>query len=455
MPHNSDELTRKVMDLLLDAVCVVDGDNRYVFVSGACEAIFGYRADEMIGKPIYDFVHPGDRARTAAAAGKVLGGTPHLHFRNRYVRKDGSVAHIMWAARRLDGGLRLGIARDITELVRAESMQAAMYAIAEAAHDAKNLVALFRRIHTIVAGLLPADRFVIALREKDGEALHFPYGLEGGDTSAPLDVAAIEPLCARIVRSGEAVLSSEATPQSEAPASDAGLAWLGAPLRAHKGIIGALAIHNRARAARYSDKDLELAQFVSAQIATAIERKRTEIHLQHLALHDVLTGLPNRELFHDRLSTALVRAQRRRGHMALLYVDLDEFKEANDRFGHATGDLLLQQVAARLISCVRESDTVARIGGDEFVVVLDGIRAPEDAALVAKKIRATLVAPFELGHHRLQISSSIGIAVHPEHGGDSQTLMCHADTAMYADKLRDTAESTALSPDSPLDSAVT
>lgn len=433
MAHDSDELTGKVMDLLLDAVCVVDRDDRYIYVGGACEAIFGYRADEMIGKPMYDFIHPDDRDRTAAAAENVVAGASHLHFRNRYVRKDGSVVHIMWSARRLNGGLRLGVARDVTELVRAESMQAAMYAISEAAHEAKDLVALFRRIHGIVAELLPAGHFVIALRDDQSDTPHFPYGFGEDDAGSKPDLAVIEPFCARIIHGGEPMPSHD-TADATDDGDGGARAWLGVPLRSQRGIVGALAIRHRPGAAPYSDKDRELLQFVSTQIATAIERKQAEIRLQHLALHDVLTGLPNRELFRDRLNTALIRAQRQQGRMALLYIDLDEFKEVNDGFGHAIGDLLLRQVANRLTSCVRESDTVARIGGDEFVIVLDEIGAPEDAALVAAKIRAVLASPFELAHHRVPISSSIGIAVHPEDGADSETLKRRADAAMYEDK---------------------
>lgn len=431
MPYDSDELTDKVMDLLLDAVCVVDQDDRYVYVSGASEAIFGYRADEMIGKPIYDFVHPDDRARTSEAAGKVSGGTPHLHFRNRYVRKDGSVVHIMWSARRLDSGLRLGVARDVTDLVRAESMQAAMYAISEAAHEAKDLVALFWRIHSIVGELLPADHFVIALRDGESHALGFPYGLDEDDAEAKPDLAVLEPFCARIVQDGRPMLSHDSAHTAD---DDSGHLWLGVPLQSQRGIIGALAIQHGTGGAPYSDKDRELLQFVSTQIATAIERKQAELRLQHLALHDALTGLPNRELFRDRLDTALVRAQRQQSRMAVLYVDLDEFKEVNDGFGHAIGDLLLRQVAERLTSCVRESDTVARIGGDEFVVVLDAIHTPEDAVLVAEKIRAALAGPFELARHRVLVSSSIGIALHPEDGTDGEALLRRADAAMYEDK---------------------
>lgn len=164
-------------------------------------------------------------------------------------------------------------------------------------------------------------------------------------------------------------------------------------------------------------------------------RKATEDEVKRLAFFDPLTNLPNRRLLTDRLHQAVTHAKRDQGHVALIYVDLDRFKPVNDRYGHATGDLLLQAVAHRLRTCVRESDTVARVGGDEFVVLLDGISHANDAMQVAEKIHAVLLEPFRLASGQsVHISSSAGIAMYPEHGQDEATLSRHADAAMYAAK---------------------
>jgi len=122
------------------------------------------------------------------------------------------------------------------------------------------------------------------------------------------------------------------------------------------------------------------------------------------------------------------------GRMALLYVDLDRFKEVNDNHGHSVGDMLLQAVASRLKGCVRETDTVARIGGDEFVVLLHSIHAAEDADKVAQKIRQVLAQPLRLDGHSLTIRTSIGVALYPEHGTEEKQLFRHADEAMYTAK---------------------
>lgn len=164
-------------------------------------------------------------------------------------------------------------------------------------------------------------------------------------------------------------------------------------------------------------------------------RKATEDEVKRLAFFDPLTNLPNRRLLADRLHQAVTHAKRDQGHLALIFVDLDRFKPVNDRYGHASGDQLLQAVAHRLQACVRESDTVARVGGDEFVVLLDGIGKANDAMQVAEKIHAVLLEPFRLASGQsVHISSSAGIAMYPEHGQDEATLSRHADVAMYAAK---------------------
>ena len=160
-------------------------------------------------------------------------------------------------------------------------------------------------------------------------------------------------------------------------------------------------------------------------------RKAAEEHVRHLAHYDALTDLPNRALITDRLQQALAKARRDRAVMAVMFLDLDRFKPVNDNLGHDVGDLLLKQVARRLQACMRESDTVARIGGDEFVVLLPEIEQEQDAIVVAEKIRQTLQQPFDIAGHHLSISSSIGVAVYPEHGHDEKLLLINADIAMY------------------------
>jgi diguanylate cyclase (GGDEF)-like protein/PAS domain S-box-containing protein len=429
-----------VMDLMLDAICVVDVDGRFLFASAACERVFGYKPGELIGRPMIELVYPPDRERTLAAAAEIMSGQPKPHFENRYVRKDGQVVHIMWSARWSEADqARIAVARDVTELKRADVLQSALYDISEAANTTEDLLALFHRIHGIVGTLLPANNLFVALYDEKKDELSFPYYIDEHDLAPAPRKLDSGTLSAEVIRTGQALLL---TPDTDVTLSEHvdtivgkdSLDWLGVPLNSSKGIIGALVVQSYSGEVRYTEQDKSLLQFVSNQIAAAIVRKQNETWLQYIAHHDPLTDLPNRELFHDRLQTALSRARRNKERLAVLYIDLDGFKQVNDGYGHAVGDLLLQEVAQRIRRCLRESDTVGRIGGDEFVVLLNNITLPEHGAVVAEKIRAILERPFELAGQRLHISSSIGVAVCPEHGDDNKQLIRHADEAMYAAK---------------------
>jgi diguanylate cyclase (GGDEF)-like protein/PAS domain S-box-containing protein len=163
-------------------------------------------------------------------------------------------------------------------------------------------------------------------------------------------------------------------------------------------------------------------------------RKRAEAVIYHQAYHDILTDLPNRVLFKDRLGQAMLQARRKGKELAVMFIDLDRFKLVNDTLGHAHGDVLLQQVALRLKECLRKGDTLARQGGDEFTIVLPELRARMDAQVVADTFIERLHQPFDLGGNQVHISASIGIAIYPEHGESTDELLRNADIAMYSVK---------------------
>lgn len=164
------------------------------------------------------------------------------------------------------------------------------------------------------------------------------------------------------------------------------------------------------------------------------EALAAQARIEHMAHFDALTGLPNRSLFFDRLAQALAMSRRSGDRVALFFLDLDRFKPVNDTYGHGVGDALLRAVAERLSGCVRESDTVARIAGDEFTIILPRIPGREDAARVAEKIIRVIGEPFEVEGHRIQIGVSIGIAFFPDDAEDPEALIRRADNAMYAAK---------------------
>jgi diguanylate cyclase (GGDEF)-like protein/PAS domain S-box-containing protein len=182
---------------------------------------------------------------------------------------------------------------------------------------------------------------------------------------------------------------------------------------------------------RVLERTAELAGANALLQGEIVERRQAEARVHHMAYHDSLTGLPNRALLSDRLDRAMLAAQRSARKLAVMFIDLDRFKNINDSLGHTTGDHLLKEVASRLCCAVRASDTVARLGGDEFVVLVPGIRGADEASPVAEKIIEALASAFPLDGRMLHITPSIGICVYPDDGEDVATLMRHADAAMY------------------------
>ncbi len=267
----------RLIHLMLDTVFVVDRDNQIVFVSDACETLLGYQACELIGTSITQYMHPDDLAATRASIMRVMNGQPHYDFCNRYLRKDGSVVHILWAACwSEEAQARIGVARDVTA------------------------------------------------------------------------------------------------------------------------------------------------------------QRKAEDELRFLAHHDPLTRLANRAMFNERLDTALAAARRHNRRLALLFLDINDFKQINDNHGHSVGDRVLCTLARRLESCVGAAGTVARMGGDEFTVLLPDCPSPEAIATHVQHILAVMAEPLDAEFAGIDAPScSIGVARFPEDGNDADMLLRHADGHMY------------------------
>ena len=421
------------IDLLLDAICVVDAAGTFVFVSAGAERIFGYKPEEMLGRSMLELIHPEDQAKTLQTAREIMQGQPKVDFENRYLRKDGQVVHLLWSARWSDSDqLRVAVARDITQLKRTQQRQSALYHISEAAHAAQSLSELYQSIHQILATLLPAANFAILLTDAENGLLQFACQFAVEPEAIVRHQAQIIQFAHQVLQDRSTLRTSLTPPLSAKRGQQPELQhWLVVPLRQQEGWLGALVLFGQEP---YSEHDQDLLEFVSTQIASAIERKKMHDRLQYIALFDVLTNLPNRLLFSDRLQSALYCASREQSQFAVLYLDLDKFKQVNDAAGHAVGDLLLQQAAERIKHAVRSSDTVARFGGDEFVVLLEHIDELSMAQTVAEKVRLALNAPFALAGAQFSVYPSIGISVFPAQGLDEKQLLLEADRAMYRAK---------------------
>ena len=200
----------------------------------------------------------------------------------------------------------------------------------------------------------------------------------------------------------------------------------------HDSLIGIQAVGKGAQ--DYLIKGRVQAEELWRAMRYAMERKRNEQQLKDMATHDALTGLPNRRLFNDRLDIALAQAGRTRQPLIVIMLDLDGFKQVNDTMGHSVGDELLKAVGRRLTGLLRKSDTIARMGGDEFMLLLPQVTRAEDAAAVAQKIVGVVGKRFVLDSHELNVTTSVGVSIYPTDGEDANTLTKNADAAMRSAK---------------------
>jgi len=291
----------------------------------------------------------------------------------------------------------------------------------------------------------PARICAVGRSASQAEGIRFPYFVAGFDPlpePRPLDSGT---LTGEVIRLGRAFLvtpdTQETLPESmRSIVGSESLDWLGVPLISGDHAVGALVVQSYDGGVRYSAHDQALLTFVSSQVASAIERQRAQVarlqqseRIQKLAFYDALTGLPNRALFHDRLRHALGSAERADRNVALLFLDLDRFKEINDSLGHALGDQALQEVARRLQATTRQEETLARLGGDEFVLIAEGADH-ETAAMIALRILRLLIEPIQASGNLLSIGGSIGIAIYPDDGEGADELVRHTDIAMYRAK---------------------
>lgn len=441
--HNSDSSASfnqlKDLDFLLDVVCMVNADNRFVFVSAASEKVFGYAPEEMIGKQMMDFVHPEDLDVTMQTANKVVSKNYMPHFENRYIRKDGEVVDIMWTARWSDKDqLRIAVARDITQRKRSEALQSTLYKISETIYHTENLKKLFQKIHKILNKHLSADYLAVSLYDKDFNALNHVYHLDTKHPLAGSKPFIPESLYSSVLEDAKPKLLTQNALREYKDYSQLNepISWIGLPLQIEQRTIGVLELRNYANSREYKEQDLEALQYISGQIASAIERKQLHDKLQHMALYDELTQLPNRNLFADRLNSAIARAKRKRSTFSLCYLDLNDFKLINDDFGHLAGDKVLKTIAERLSQSMRAEDTFARIGGDELVCIFEKELTKDQLDKLIQKIRELIYQDIDLDGKIVNIKVSVGVAYYPENGATVDQLLKSADDAMYADKRK-------------------
>jgi len=407
------KLFRLLVDQSNDSIQVVDLETmRLLDVNERACLSLGYTREELLSMSVYD-IDPTLDESMRAKLDEVLRKSGSAVFQTLQRRKDGSTFPVEVSMKyvHLDRSYVVCAIRDITERKEAEEALLFKTALLEAQSE------------TTIDGILAADEsdHIILVNKQFG--LHF--GVPDEVLSSEDDLV-VRKYVTDQVESPDAFIEKvkylyshrdEKSRDEFKLKSGKTFDRYSAPLVDSKG-------RHRGRIWYFRD---------------ITDRKTAEERVQYLAYYDALTGLPNRTLLQDRLTKALASARRQKDKVALLFLDLDRFKDINDSFGHALGDLLLQEVAKRLERCVREQDTVARLNvarlnGDEFLIVLTGVKDISDAAVAAKRFMDTMTVEFAVQGHSLGMTCSLGISIFPEHGADSETLIKNADAAMYCAK---------------------
>jgi diguanylate cyclase (GGDEF)-like protein len=314
--------------------------------------------------------------------------------------------------------------RDLSERRRGERMATARQRATQALTASLSLAEAAPAVLDALVQGLGCTEARLWVAEGDPPALVLA-GTSSGATAAPVPAPPDDALARRTLEEGAAAWAGPSVSGSGVD--------LAVPVRVGGQVLGVLEVMCAAARSRDADWVCALAD-VGSLLALFLRRQRTEADLHRFARYDSLTGLPNRSFFLETLERTLSRAGRQRARSALVFVDLDGFKAVNDGLGHAAGDAVLQTMAERLRAGTRSSDLVARIGGDEFTVLVQNLSRADDAALVARGLLDRLARPCVADDHEVALSASAGISVYPEDGTDADTLLRNADLAMYRAK---------------------
>lgn len=419
-----DEQFRVALERVRDGFIITDAATDEITTwNPAAEKIFGYSADEALGQRLHALVAPEHHARSAhrgladfaqTGEGAAIGKTLELEARH----KDGRLFPIelsLSAMRQGERWMGLGVVRDISERKRAQQALEAERAFLQNVMDGIDDPVLvigkdysLLRMNRVARQAAAASQLPVSCLKCYQISHRSEQPCSGAEHPCPLQEVLSSGRTCRVIhthcgRNGEPrTLEMVAT-----PLRDEGHALIGI---------------------------IESSRDITEQLALVEQLREKDLNYAHLVQHDTLTGLPNRLLFADRLSQGIRRAHRRGTKLAVLFVDLDRFKHINDSFDHTYGDEVLRAVAKRLRTLFREDDTLARMGSDEFAIILTELKQDSDAALVARKILGLFADSFEVQGHVLFLGACIGLSLYPEHGESVDELVRNADAALHRAK---------------------
>lgn len=413
-----------------------------LFVSPQIESILGVSREEWMRGDI-DFwaklIHPDDRDRVVSAYTHTIDTGQPFSQEYRIFARDGRQVwiddHAVLLKDADDQPVSLqGVMFDITARKQAEALQEAVYQIAIATETTKSLDDLFPKLHEIILSVMPAENFYITLYDEERNVLQFPFFKDSLDEPFLGEIEPGKGLTAYVLRTGKSLLCTQAV-HDELERQGAvkllgvpSAIWLGVPLIIDGKMTGAMVVQHYTDPNAYGEREQHILEFVSSQVALAITRKQAEEKMRYMSNFDALTGLYNRGFF----EAELVRLERGRHFpVSILMADIDHMKETNDNQGHAAGDLLLQRVAKALTVAFRAEDVVARIGGDEFAVILPDTGAPEAEAAL-RRLRHILEERSAY-YEGAPLQLSFGVSTAEKHKSLADVLK-EADRKMYAEK---------------------
>ena len=407
--------TRRVLGVLIDNLdgmvfrCAIDQDWSFHFVSQGCEALTGYPANELVeGRVSWEqLTYEEDRARVRETVMREIGAGRRYRVQYRIVSRDGRVCWVLerGSSVRDENGLTVleGFIEDVTEQCLAERQLAEAEARYRSIFE-DSVVGMFQT--TVDGHYLAANQALAALYGYASPA-SLMSSLSDIAGSLYVDPARREDFKCLIAESG-CVRDFE----SEIYRRDGSRIWISENAHAVPGLDGQVL-------------------YYEGTVEDITDKYRYRLQLEYQATHDPMTGLPNRNLLQDRLQQAMSHTMRHGGLGALAFIDLDNFKFVNDSLGHGAGDSLLIDMANRLRACLRSGDTLARYGGDEFVLILSECADVADVLHILQRLRDAVCQPVSLNGHEVHVDCSIGVATFPEEGQDLNVLLRHADIAMH------------------------
>lgn len=448
--ESANEIIRRtdVLDKLSEIVFETDPVGNWTYLNKAWTDITGFDVEESLGSNFLDHVHPDEREETVVLfMGVISGGAHYCHHETRYRTAEGGYRWVELRASVLrdPSGEITGNAGTIIDISERRAVQELLsehnrileliaqdVSLEEILGEIGRLLALYGEESVSVATLADHD-----LPLPPSQSPPTPLDFEGSQGETPTHVGTPTVLAA--IGRPDGAFETSFSPSTLHSFDDIfrQKAFAKVPIRSTTGskLLGFF-VMAKPGLERLEEAQPDLISRGLDLTAIAIERRQANDHALHRALHDPLTGLPNRSLMEGRIQQALDSARRLKESVGLLLVDLDNFKIVNDTLGHEVGDQLLQHVADRLRGALRQADTVARLGGDEFALVLPGIDGTREADRVADKVLGSLREPVDCNGIVLNPEASIGVSLFPQHGSDATALLRRADIAMYRAKRR-------------------